>query len=161
VVQLRVKEVLEALDDAGADFVLIGGVAAVLHGSAYVTKDIDIAFSRERENCQRLAAALARFQPKLRGAPPELPFQLDAAALRGGANFTLETTVGDLLGEVSGFASYRELKSAAEEQELYGRRTWVLSLDGLIRAKRAAGRPKDLLLLPELEALRALKEKGE
>lgn len=157
------QDILEALGRASVDFVVVGGIAAVLHGSARVTLDVDIAFSRERENCQRLAAALAPFSPKLRGAPPDLPFTLDAQTLRAGSNFTLETTLGDLdlLGEITGFSSYQEIKSFAEEKEVYGLKIRVLSLEGLIRAKRAAGRPKDLDHLPELEALHAMTKREE
>jgi predicted nucleotidyltransferase len=158
---LQIEELLRVLHKEQVDFVLLGGAAAILHGSSYVTKDIDLAFSRERENCNRLARALAPYSPRLRSLPPGLPFVLDAQALRTGSNFTLDTSLGeiDLLGEISGFSSYREIKEASEEIEAYGFRFSVLSLQGLIRTKRAAGRPKDLLLLPELEALQALKDK--
>jgi hypothetical protein len=158
---LHVKELVEVLSDEAVDFVLIGGLAAVLHGSAYVTYDMDIAYSRERENCQRLAKALSQLNPSLRGAPLGLPFLLDANTLRNGANFTLSTNFGDLdlLGEVTGLGSYREVRAVSVEMEAFGRKVFVLGLEGLIRAKRAAGRGKDLLLVPELEALLALKPK--
>ena len=80
-----------------------------------------------------------------------------------GLNFTLVTDLGniDLLGEIAGFGSYEEIVANSETVELYGIPCRILTLDGLIRAKRAAGREKDLRLIPELEALKALKEGGE
>ena len=77
-----------------------------------------------------------------------------------GLNFTLTTDLGDLdlLGEVTGLGSYDTVKAQAEEIELYQYRVWVLTLAGLIHSKEAAGRPKDLRLLPELKALKALRE---
>ncbi len=74
----NVEKLLKALHDEGVEFVIIGGAAAVLHGSAYVTGDLDICYSRERENLKKVATALIPFNPSLRGAPKNLPFQLDA-----------------------------------------------------------------------------------
>ena len=69
-------------------FVIIGGVALVLHGSARVTQDLDICYARDGENLRRLSQALAPFSPTLRGAPPELPFRLDPPTLKAGLNWT-------------------------------------------------------------------------
>ena len=75
-------------------------------------------------------------------------------------NFTLTTDAGDLdlLGDIAGFASYEEVKAKAEELELFQHHVWVLTLDGLIYSKQVTGRPKDLRLLPELKALKALRD---
>ena len=94
---LEVKDLVEALSESGVEYVIVGGMAAVIHGSAHVTADLDVSYSRTRENCERLAAALAPFSPRLRGAPAELPFRLDAPTIRAGLNFTLITTLGDVL----------------------------------------------------------------
>jgi predicted nucleotidyltransferase len=152
---LKVEDLLKELHRLGVEFVIIGGMAAVAHGSAYLTLDLDLCYSRKKENLEKLAQALASFHPRLRGAPPDLPFRLDAAALRTGMNFTLTTNLGDLdiLGEVSGLGGYAEALSFSEELEVYSLRCKVLTLEGLIRSKKAAGRTKDLMLLPELEAL--------
>lgn len=151
----NVEQLLKTLDDHGVDFVIIGGAAAVLHGSAYVTGDLDVCYSREKENLKKLATALAPFKSSLRGAPRDLPFQLDQSTLRSGLNFTLTTDLGDvdILGEVTGLGSYKKLLPFSEEMEVFGMRCRVLTLEGLIKTKRAAGRTKDLMLLPELEAL--------
>ena len=156
----NVEKLLKALYDERVEFVIIGGAAAVLQGSAYLTADLDVCYSRERENLKKIATALAAFNPSLRGAPKNLPFRLDADSLKSGLNFTLTTDLGDLdlLGEVGGLGGYAELLSFSEEMKLFGIRCKVLTLEGLIKNKRAVGRAKDLKLLPELEALLEIRE---
>ena len=151
----NIEKLLRALYDQEVEFIIIGGAAAVLHGSAYVTADLDICYSREKENLKRLAAALALFNPSLRGAPIDVPFRLDADTLNSGLNFTLTTDLGDLdiLGEVTGLGGYPSVLTFSEEIEIFGTRCKVLTLEALITSKRAVSRAKDLLLLPELEAL--------
>lgn len=131
-------------------------------GSAYVTADLDICYLREVTNYERLSQALQPFKPRLRGVPDDLPFLLDAETLKAGMNFTLATAAGDLdlIGEVPGPGLYEAVKTQAEAVELYGFHVWVLTLEGLISSKQAAGRPKDLRLLPELQALQALREEN-
>lgn len=90
------QRLVEALSGGRVEYVVIGGVAMVLHGSARTTQDFDICYERAPGNLQALAAALAPFHPRLRGAPPDLPFRLDAATLRSGLNFTLSTDLGDI-----------------------------------------------------------------
>lgn len=145
------------LSDERVDFVLIGGVALVLHGSSRVTRDLDLCYSRESANLERLAKALRPVRPTLRGAPPELPFLWDARTLASGLNFTLQTDAGevDLLGEVPGVGDFAHVARWAEPMTLYGRSVLVLGLDGLERSKRAAGRAKDLLDLGEIAAIRS------
>ena len=147
---------LAALSDHKVDFVVIGGVALIVQGSARTTTDLDICYSRQPENMKRLADALTQRSPTLRGAPPGLPFRWDARTLANGLNFTLETDLGwiDLLGEVTGLGSYEEVSAAAHPMELYGRQAMVLGLDGLERAKKAAGRVKDLADLAEIREIR-------
>jgi hypothetical protein len=153
--------ILRILYDAAIEFVVIGGAAMHLQGSAYVTKDVDFCYSRTTENIKRLATALHPFDPMLRGAPPGLPFRFDARAIAQGQDFTLTTDLGDLdfLGEVSGLGSYDAVKTMADTMMIDGMPVAVLSLPGLIKSKKAAGRPKDLHALPELEALEQLKRK--
>ena len=147
---------LRALTSAGVEFVLIGGVAARAHGSARLTQDLDIVYWRTPENIDRLATALAPIAPYLRGAPAGLPFRLDAATLTRGLNFTLTTTLGDLdlFGEVTGAGGYEELVGDTAELTLFGMRCRCLSLERLIAVKRAVGRPRDLEVIAELEALK-------
>ena len=137
-------------------FVVIGGVALILHGSSYVTEDIDLAYERTRENAERIAAALKPFRPRPRGFPTDLPFIFDAQTVVSGQIFTLQTSVGavDLLGEVPGVGTFTEAWAQSEAVTDDGMTFRVLSIDGLIAAKRTANRPKDQPGLLELEALK-------
>jgi len=143
-------------------FIVIGGVAAMLHGVARTTYDVDVVYSRDRANLARLAQALAPHAPYLRGAPQGLPFVWDESTLRHGLNFTLETLVGDidLLGEVPGGGSYRELFPHSETAMAFGFSCRVVRLEKLIQLKRAAGRPKDLEPIAELQALLEERQRG-
>ena len=136
-------------------FIVVGGAAAIAHGSARLTQDLDIVYERSPANLDRLVAALAEHKPYLRGVPPGLPFLWDRATLARGLNFTLVTSLGDidLLGEMAGGGNYRDLLPGAIELHVFQTRCLCLSLSQLIRAKRAAGRPKDLEALAELEAI--------
>ena len=135
--------------------VLVGGVAATVHGSSIPTQDLDICYSRDSTNLTTVVKALRSVNATLRGAPKDVPFILDEETLRRGLNFTFDTDVGklDLLGEVRGVGIYADCLDSADEAEIFGDRHHVLSLEKLIDAKRAAGRSKDLLALPELEAI--------
>jgi len=148
-------KLLPALVQAGVEFVLIGGVAGIIHGAARVTYDVDIVYARSGANLARLAAALAPLNPYLRGAPAGLPFRWDAATLRNGLNFTLTTAAGDidLLGEVVGGGDYERLLPHSCEVEAFDVSFRCVSLAKLIELKRAAGRPKDFEAIAELESL--------
>ena len=150
------EALMTALVDKRVDFVVIGAVALVLHGSARVTRDLDICYSREPSNLRALSAALKPFTPTLRGAPDTLPFTLDAATLASGLNFTLMSSAGDvdLFGEVTGLGGFAVVNRLVEPMTVYGREIRVLTLDGLERAKRAVGRLKDLADLAEILELR-------
>ena len=152
---IKLKETLLLLARSEVDFVIVGGVAATLHGSAFQTFDLDICYGRDGQNLDRLVGALAPFHPALRGAPSGIPFIWDRNTLRNGLNFTLSTDLGDidLLGEITGIGGFHDVKAKSRNVEMYGFRFAILTLSGLIEAKRAAGRVKDLSILPELEAL--------
>lgn len=156
------RALIEALCKSEVRFVLVGGVAATLHGSARLTQDVDIVYSRDRENLMRLARGLAPLEPYLRGAPSGLPFRLDEQTLAAGLNFTLTTSAGDidLLGEIAGAGNYAALAEHTLTVELFGYRCLCLDLPTLIRSKVAAGRPRDLEALAELRAILEEKERG-
>lgn len=147
--------VLEAFNDAGVETILVGGLAASVHGSARLTQDVDFVYSREPRNIERLVRALQPHSPYLRGAPPGLPFDWSTATVAAGLNFTLTTAIGDidLLGEITGGGDFVALLPHSTEVEIFGRPCRCLDLPALIRAKRCAGRPKDLDALAELEAI--------
>ena len=96
-------KLLPTLARAGIEFVLVGGVAGIIHGSARATYDVDLVYSRTDENIERLASALAPHAPYLRDAPSGLPFGWNAKTIRNGLNFTLTTDLGDidLFGEIA------------------------------------------------------------
>jgi len=150
-----VKNQLEFLGDNEIECVIVGGVAATLHGSSLPTTDLDVCYSRAPANLQKLATALQSVHARLRNAPPELPFILDAETLRSGLNFTLVTDVGDvdLLGEVPGIGYYDEALDGASVLKVLGFEFRVIALEKLILAKRTAGRAKDLIAVAELEAI--------
>jgi hypothetical protein len=152
---MRIDVAVQTLVDAGVEFVLIGGWAAILNGSARTTRDLDLCYARTPENHRRLAEVLSPYRPRPREFPMEPPRVWDAATLNNGMTFTLATTLGpiDLLAEVPGLGSFQQVKASAKLVEAFDRSVWTLDLRGLIDAKRATGRPKDLQALPELESL--------
>lgn len=147
---------LSALHKARADVIIVGGVAATVHGSARLTQDVDVCYSRTDANLDRIVKALKPLEPYLRGATRGLPFEWSRATSRAGLNFTLTTTAGDIdiLGEVTGGGKYEDLLGHTIAVTLFGQRAKVLNLEWLIATKRAAGRPRDLEAIAELEALR-------
>jgi hypothetical protein len=154
--EFRPRRILEALVAHGVDFVLIGGLAGIARGSSYPSYDVDIAYVRDRDNLERLAAALQELEADLRGAPAGLPFVPDAETLRAGSHFTLSTPYGslDLLADPDGAPRYAELKRAAgEPATIEGAVVYVASLDHLIAMKERSGRTKDRLMATEYRVL--------
>jgi hypothetical protein len=154
--------IVGVLADGAVEVILIGGLAAQAHGAARLTQDTDFLYRRSPGNIDRLAIALAPHRPYLRGAPPGLPFRFDAPTIQRGLNFTLTTDLGDidLLGEVAGIGGYDVARPNSIRLLVFGRELAVLDLPTLIRSKRAAGRPKDLEAIAELEALLVERERA-
>jgi hypothetical protein len=148
------------LADHRVEFILVGGLAASAHGSARFTQDVDVVYRRSEANISRLAVALNTVSPYLRGAPPGLPFRWDVETIAHGLNFTLVTSLGDIdfLGEIAGGGRYEDLQAHSVTIKAFGVECLCLDLETLIRVKRAAGRPKDLEAIAELEALREERE---
>jgi predicted nucleotidyltransferase len=149
------RALLRSLADGGVRFILVDGVAGTVHSAARNTLDVDVVYDRAPENVARLVAALAPYHPYLRGAPPGLPFRWDSGTIALGLNFTLTTDLGaiDLLGEVAGGGAFGDLLPRSSEVALADVRFLCVDLPTLIRLKRAAGRPKDLEAIAELEIL--------
>ena len=147
---------LEALERHRVRFVVIGGIAGRLLGSPTVTRDLDICYARDTSNLTALAAALEELHAQLRGVEPGLPFHPDLRTLKAGDAFTLQTDAGDLdiMATPAGTSGYRDLARTATLTELGNARVLVAGVDDLIRMKRAAGRPKDLIEVEVLGALR-------
>jgi hypothetical protein len=152
---LKLRALVEVLDRHAVDFVVIGGVAGIIHGSAHPTYDFDILYARDDKNLGRMAAALQKLNVTLANAPADLPFQVDARTLAAGSNFTFESDLGrfDILGFAEGMRDYDAVRSASTMEELWGFPVRTASIDDLIRMKRAAGRPKDKAMVEELIAL--------
>lgn len=147
---------LQELTDAGVRFVVIGAFAGRLLGSPTLTRDLDVCYARDRANLEALAGVLVRLHARLRGVDEDVPFRVDARALAAGDSFTLVTDAGDLdiLGTPQGTTGYDDLARTATETDLDGFVVLVTSIDDLIRMKRTAGRPKDLIEVEVLGALR-------
>jgi hypothetical protein len=152
---VEIQPLLPTLTDGRVDFIVVGGVAAVVQGSARVTMDLDVVYSRRHENIDRLVTALSPLNPCLRGAPPGLSFRWDAETVRRGLNFPLTTSLGDvdLVGEIAGGGGYNALLPHSAHTVVFGVECFCLGLEKLIAVKRAAGRPKDLETIAELEAI--------
>jgi hypothetical protein len=137
-------------------FVVIGGVAAAVHGSSRVTNDLDICYDAgDRGNVDTLAKLLGKWEAYPRGVEKNLPFIMDERTLRGAPVMTLATTEGDIdvMDRVAGVGDYDAVRKHSERISALGVSFRVLDLPSLIKAKRAAGRPRDFEHLPELEAL--------
>ena len=149
---------LRRLRDAEVQFIIVGGFAGTVLGSPRTTVDLDIVSARDDRNLERLARALEPLSPYLRGAP--VPFRLDVPTLERGLNFPLVTSLGDLdlIGDIAGGGTYEELRPYSERLRVLGVEVDVVTPRHLVRLKRAAGRPKDLEAIAELEAL--LDERG-
>lgn len=156
------KRILVALAAEDVRHLVVGGMAVIEYGGASFTQDLDLCYERSDDNLKRLAKVLIALKASLRGAPEGLPFKPDAPTLKAGLNFTLTTEAGslDVLGELAGVGGYEELIPRASTAKIYGVKVRVIGLEDLIRAKRAAGRPKDKLHLLELEELRKLKKRS-
>jgi Nucleotidyl transferase AbiEii toxin, Type IV TA system len=152
------RALLRRLVDGGVDFVVVGGIAAVAHGSATFTQDLDIAYAPAQANLDRLGRVLVDLGARLRGVTDDVPFIPDGRTLRRTRVLTLETPIGliDLLAEPDGAPGYERLRERATREVIGGVEVLVASLDDLIAMKKAAGRPKDLVAVEELEAIQRL-----
>jgi hypothetical protein len=153
--EFKPKAILDALRRHRVDFVVIGGLAGIAQGSVLPSFDLDIAYARDRENFERLAATLVELGATLRGAPANLPFTPDAKTIESGMHFTFDTRYGsfDILADPDGAPRYRELKEAAVRTEIDGEEVLVASLDHLIAMKEASGCDRDQYMAKEYRTL--------
>lgn len=151
------SQLLQRIADAGIDFVIVGGFAAVTYGSSYVTRDIDLCLMLSEENIARLRQALADLNPRHRMTPQRLSFLTHPSAGQSVQNLYLVTEAGvvDVLSSVLGVGDFTRLKAKAEDLIVDGRTYSVMALADLIAAKEALGREKDLLTAKELRAIEA------
>lgn len=156
------QRILGLLTARGVDFVVIGGIAAVLHGSARVTQDLDVCFATDDANLDALGKALVELNARLRGVPDDVAFTPDRATLRRVELLTVTTDAGDfdVLARPDGMASYARLRQNAERYDLGAFAVLVASIDDLVLMKRAAGRAKDLADVEELTAIARLRARS-
>ena len=155
--ELDLARLLEALDRHKVAYVLIGGLAAVYHGSPFPTEDADITPQTDRANLERLAAALVELDAQIRtdAEPAGLPFTCDADSLAALKTVKMTTAAGDLdlAFEPAGTDGYDDLRRDATRTDLYGGIVQIASLADVIRSKQAANRPKDQRVLPTLREI--------
>jgi len=163
------ERIFRQLIDGKVDFVLVGGLAAVVQGVVHLTNDVDICYAPAPENLARLTGALAPLHPRLRveGLTDEqarvLPFQWDARTILATELLTLKTDAGslDLIRVIPGVGGYADVRAASALVPFFDMCVTTLDLPALIESKRATRRPKDLAALPHIEAVLRTREAAE
>ena len=157
--EFRPTPLLKRLVEHGVDFVVIGGIAMVAHGSSRITRDLDICYATDPANLEVLGAAMVELGARLRGVEDDVPFVPDAAALRQVSILTLASPDGDmdLLVRPSGAPSYDQLRANAERVTIDGVAVLIASLDDLAAMKRTTKRDKDKIDLEEIEVIKRLR----
>lgn len=152
-------QLLKKLLESDLQFVVVGGLAAVLHGSSQVTRDLDLCIALPAETIQKLRVILGPFHPIIRAHPKRLSFLSHPEGIDTIRNLYLETDLGavDFLSEITGLGGVDVVFKQTVEVILFDRPCKVLSLDALIQAKYAMGSPKDIATAKELEAIRKSK----
>ena len=151
-----INRLLQRLCDAEIDFVIVGGFAAMLHGSSLLTRDLDVCAVLTRESVAKLREVLGDLHPEHRLITQKLSFLDNPDPDVNVLNLYLRTDFGpvDFLGSITGVGDFASVRANAIEVELFGRRCLVMSLDDLIRAKEAIGRDKDVQAVIQLRAIR-------
>jgi hypothetical protein len=159
--EFRPRGLLEHLSRHGVDYVVIGGIAAVLHGSERNTFDLDVCPAQDPVNLQALGEALVGIEARLRGIEEDLPFVPDGATLAGVEILTLDTALGplDVLMRPAGAPAYEALRRRAQRMDTGGHAVLVASLEDLIGMKTESDRPKDREDVERLEALALLRRR--
>jgi len=152
------ERVAEILLRHGVEFIVVGGQAETLFGSARMTVDIDLCYRRTRQNLIKLAMALREIKPTLRNAPRDLPFIIDEQTLALGSNFTFDTPFGDLdlLGYLEPLGDYEAISRRAINIQVGLLNLSVIHIDDLITIKRHLQRPKDRDSLMHLLAIKKI-----
>jgi hypothetical protein len=156
-------EILARLIRNEVEFVLVGGFASVVQGAPVVTEDVDVCFHFTYENLERLVKAIGDLHPKHRITPQRLRFEVTEENWTMFKNLYLETDLGvlDCLGEIAGIGGFAEALVSAEEVELEFGKFRTLTIDALIRAKEAVGRPHDMATARHLKLIKAKRESGK
>lgn len=151
-----INQLLRLLIQNNVDCVLVGGYAAVVHGSATVTRDLDVCLDFQPDNIQKLLKALENINPCARAGSGMISlFDYSIERLSQLNNLYIKTDLGklDLLGLITGVGSYADVKKHSIKIDLFGLPCHVLDIDSLIKAKQAVGRPKDQQMVLELKII--------
>ena len=153
----ELNRLLQKLCDADIDFVIVGGFAAMLHGSSMLTRDLDVCALLTDTTVAKLRDTFRDLHPTHRQTPQKLSFLDNPDPGVPLKNVYLQTDLGplDVLGSITGIESFAELRNNAVPFDLFGRKVFVISLDDLIKAKEALGRDKDIISAKELRAILA------
>ncbi len=154
------RDLLTRLIETQVDFVLVGGFAGVVHGCSCVTQDIDICCDFSLENLMALQKAVSNLHPVHRMTPGRKRLNLTEQTCSQLKNLYLDTDIGqlDCLSFIDGLGDYQMVKQASELVKIKDLPLRILSLDGLIKAKKAMNRPRDRQVIFELEAIKKLKK---
>jgi hypothetical protein len=149
------RQLIRTLVAGRVEFIIVGGAAAIAHGASRLTEDLDIVYRRDQKNIEAIIESLAPLAPYLRGVPQGLPFKWEAQTLWNGLNFTLTTSLGplDLFAEITLGGTYDDLLPYTVTLNVFECKCLCLGLERLIEVKRATGRPRDLEVVAELQAL--------
>jgi hypothetical protein len=156
-------KLIERLTKGGVKFVLIGGFAGVVHGCTYVTQDVDICCDISAANLLALQKALKNLNPVHRMTPQRLKLKLTAESCARFKNLYLDTDIGqiDCLGYVQGLGSYEDIRPLSEIRDIGGGlRIRVLTIDSLIKARKAMNRPRDREAVLQLDAIKKMRKKS-
>ena len=156
------EAIIRRLINLQVDFVLIGGLASIMHGAPVVTNDVDVCLRFSRDNLDRLVKAIGDLHPRHRLAAQRLPLEINDENWNIFKNIYVETDLGilDCLGEVAGIGGIDQAVAVSEETTMSFGTFRILNLDGLIRAKEAAGREHDLKTVGYLRAIKAKRQAG-
>jgi hypothetical protein len=157
------SQLLQRLADSRVDFVIVGGFAGVLHGSALVTRDLDICAVLTPENIERLRETLKDINPRHRMTSQRLSFLKVPEPGISVDNLYLQTDWGivDILSSITGLGGFDSIVANSETIEIAGRKCRLISLPDLVRAKESMGREKDILAAKELRAIEAMRERSK
>jgi hypothetical protein len=158
------RAIFDVLDRHGVRYVLIGGMAAILHGASHVTTDVDVVPQDARDNLERLSEALKEIHARIRiaGEPAGVPFDHSAESLARVRIWNMQTDIGDLdiTFEPSGTHGFEDLRRDAIVMHLRSGDVTVASLADVVRSKEAADRPRDRAALPALRAILTRERSG-
>ena len=155
-------KLIERLNKGGVKFVLVGGFAGVVHGCTYVTQDIDICCDFSADNLLSLQKVLKDLHPVHRMTPKRLKLKLTAESCARFENLYLDTDVGqvDCLSYVQGLGNYKDIERKSQIRNLGGGlRIRVLTIDSLIKARKAMNHPRDKEAVLQLEAIKKMRKK--